>query len=133
MTHLPLLPLLLLLPMLMLMLVVTRSIPVIRRWRKEFTKLLFLRAEDYYASPRAVLTRAMRFLALAIPLDEAGWAPLLTPEVVRAGPRPEAGLPPLPATMEAMLREFYAPGLAALAESLKGEPDAAEWRAWASK
>ena len=38
----------------------------------------------------------------------------------------------MPEAFEALLRRFYAPGLAELVQSLQGEPDAAEWRAWAT-
>ena len=101
-----------------------------RRWRKEHKRLLLLRAEEYYQTPKTVLIRALRFLRLQTPTD---WRPILDPPVQRAGPRPEDGLPPLPASMEATLREFYVPGLAQLVEMLKDEPDAAQWKSWASQ
>ena len=87
--------------------------------------------------PRAVLERAMRFLGLALPIaadaaaDESAWRAILDPPRERAGPRPPGGLPPMPAPFEAALRAFYAPSLAELVHSLREEPDAAEWRAWA--
>ena len=100
----------------------------LKRWRKEHRRLLLLRAEEYYTTPKTVFVRALRFLRLQTPKD---WRTLLDPPIQRAGPRPDGGLPPMPASMEATLREFYAPGLAQLVAMLKDEPDAAEWRVWA--
>ena len=102
----------------------------LRRWRKEHKRLLLLRAEEYYQTPKTVLMRALRFLRLQTPSD---WRSILDPPVQRAGPRPEGGLPPLPPSMEGILREFYAPGLAQLVEMLRDEEDVVEWKSWASQ
>ena len=101
-----------------------------RRWQAEHRRLLPLRAEEYYARPKAVLTRAMRFIGVAPPTDEAGWAPILSPMVQLAGSRPKGGAPPMAAATRELLRTFYTPGLRELLGLLRDEPDAAEWRAW---
>ena len=81
-----------------------------RRWQAEHRRLLPLRAEEYYARPKAVLTRAMRFIGVAPPTDEAGWAPILSPMVQLAGSRPKGGAPPMAAATRELLRTFYTPG-----------------------
>ena len=103
----------------------------LRRWRKEFSRLLLLRAEEYYRAPRITLERALGFLRLPPPANETQWAALLQPAVQLAGPRPPGGLPPVPKPMEALLRNFDGPGLAELVSSLGAEADAAEWKVWA--
>ena len=49
-----------------------------------------------------------------------------------AGTRPPGGTPPIPPKMVEVLRDFYAPSLSALVDSLQAEPDAIEWRQWAA-
>ena len=65
----------------------------LKRWRKEHKRLLLLRAEEYYATPKTVLIRVLRFLRLETPAD---WQPMLQLPVRLAGPRPVGGLPPSP-------------------------------------
>ncbi len=72
----------------------------------------------------------MRFIGVAPPADEAGWAPLLSPKVEVAGTRPPGGAPPMAPTARALLMDFYAPGLRELVAMLRDEPDAPEWRKW---
>ena len=102
----------------------------LKRWRKEHKRLLLLRAEEYYATPKTVLIRVLRFLRLETPAD---WQPMLQLPVRLARPRPVGGLPPIPAAVESILRDFYAPGLSQLAHMLQAEPDAADWRVWAGQ
>ena len=101
-----------------------------RRWQKEHRRLLPLRAEEYYAQPKAVLARAMRFIGVGPPTDDAGWAPVLSPKTEVAGSRPKGGTPPMAEATRELLRSFYTPGLRELLWLLRDEPDAAEWRAW---
>ena len=110
------------------------TLPRVRgcRWRKEFRRLLLLRAEQYYDAPKQTLARSLSFIGLSPPQGDTGWAPLLSRKVERAGSRPSGGAPPLPAAAKTLLRSFYAPGLEQLTDSLRDEPDAAEWRSWAS-
>lgn len=100
-------------------------------WRAQHQRLLALRSEDYFASPRRVLERAMAHIGLPPPTDEAGWAPLLDGRRTIHGTRPAAGTPPMAPATVAMLKEFYAPSLTRLTEQLADVEDAAEWRRWA--
>jgi len=104
----------------------------LRRWRKEMARLLLLRAEEYFSAPKLVLSRALSFLGLTLPSDDAGWAPMLNEPRQVAGTRPPGGTPPIPPKMVEVLRDFYAPSLSALVDSLQAEPDAIEWRQWAA-
>ena len=103
----------------------------LKRWQREFRKLLLLRSEQHFSNTKAVLARELAFLGLDAPVDDASWGAMLSPPVQLAGPRPEGGAPPMSADAIKMLREFYAPGLRELVDTMQGEPDAAEWRAWA--
>ena len=81
-------------------------------------------------SQQAVLARAMRFIGVGPPTDDAGWAPILSPDTEVAGSRPKGGTPPMAEATRELLRSFYTPGLRELLWLLRDEPDAAEWRAW---
>ena len=103
----------------------------LKRWRKEHRRILLLRSEQYFAEPRAVLSRSLAFLGLNLPTNDATWTPLLKPAVQLAGTRPVAGTPPLAAQILDILKQFYAQSLDELVLSLRGELDADEWRTWA--
>jgi N-acetylgalactosamine 4-sulfate 6-O-sulfotransferase len=100
-------------------------------WRREFARLLPLRAEEYLRAPEAVLARAFRFLRLRVPQTPTEWRPILGRSRVLHGSRPSGGKPPLPPDVRALMRRFYLPWQRVLAEQLAAEEDAAEWRRWA--
>lgn len=101
------------------------------RWRREFPgRVLPLRAEQYYKQPQTVLTKAMKFIGVAPPSDDAGWRPILSPGISVAGTRPAGGAPPLAGPTRELLKKFYTPSLRELVMMLQTEPDAAEWAAW---
>ena len=103
------------------------------RWRSEHRRVLALRAEDYYASPRGVLASALRFIGAQPPAEQTVWDELLRGPPRVHGTRPAGGVPPMAPATKAMLVQFYRPLLRELAEQLRGESDAAEWRAWAER
>ena len=103
----------------------------LKRWRREHAKLLLLRAEAYHADVKGVLTRCFGFLGLKPPASDAEWQPMLDMRVQLAGTRPAGGAPAQLASTTAQLRDFYAPGLNELVVSMRDDPEAAEWRAWA--
>jgi N-acetylgalactosamine 4-sulfate 6-O-sulfotransferase len=105
----------------------------LREWLREHPRrLLALRAEENYASPTTTLARALRYLGLPVPADEAGWRPLLDLPKQLHYSRPKGGAPPMLAATAAALAEFYAPSLCELVALLRndGATDAAEWQAW---
>ena len=98
--------------------------------------MLLLRAETYYSSPRRglyeVLTKVLAFLGVQPPASEAEWKPLLEPPIALGGQRPVGGMPAQAPETTSLLKRFYRPGLIEVAELLRAEPDAAEWREWAA-
>ena len=100
-------------------------------WRREFARVLPLRAEEYFGTPEVVLARAFGFLGLHVPSTELEWSPFFTRGRVVHGSRPKGGKPPLPPAVRVAMRSFYLPWQRALADQLSDQPDAAEWRAWA--
>ena len=100
-------------------------------WRREFARVLPLRAEEYFSTPETVLSRVFKFLRLRIPQTREEWAPFLKSGRVLHGSRPAGGKPPLPDTVRALMCSFYLPWQRALADQLSMEEDAAEWRRWA--
>ncbi|KAL1524901.1 hypothetical protein AB1Y20_019779 [Prymnesium parvum] len=65
------------------------------RWKQEFSRILALRAEQYYSSTRQVLERVIDFLGLQPPANRSGWSELLSPAKQVAGYRPKDAAAPL--------------------------------------
>mmetsp|Transcript_37263 Transcript_37263/g.102850 ORF Transcript_37263/g.102850 Transcript_37263/m.102850 type:complete len:112 (-) Transcript_37263:39-374(-) len=104
----------------------------LRRWKREFRRLLVLRSEDYFTRRQHVLQRALGFLGLDAPADAAQWDALLSPAIQVAGPTWRKARVAMSAVATQLLREFYAPGLREVTEAMRDEPDAAEWHTWAT-
>ena len=101
------------------------------KWTNEFRDLLPLRAEQYWAQPKRVLGAALAFIGVAEP-DADGWRRMLEVKRQLHGPRPPAGLPPVPEAVARELAAFYRDGLRQLVEQppIRDAPDRRAWVEW---